>query len=306
MNKIIKGHENQEEIKRLRNKMKGSYFLLALGICTSLMFFLLLFILLSFEEVGSIIPYILISFVIVPAVSFSYSTYNYTKNINEYQKRVRIEYVEPLLEKVFNDLDFKPMSGVSRAYVDRCGIRMFATYGQNSENYISATYRNQKFVFADLKLTERRRNLFEGQVYQINIFTNNKAYHKIKVKSSLNLDTIYLGWNKETPMVKHSISEFEYLFDIYSSDIYELKELLSEDIKRAILKLNNYYSENIEFIIFDNKIHLLINSKVKSFFFEANGLSDYYRMKDITEKQLEDSVVQIRNIQRTLRCFTNE
>lgn len=250
--------EKLEQLRQKANKKHKLYLSLALTLISILL--LIIFIMMMTDknnptmfQTGFFLPITVIIVIVVVMI------YLANKNEKIYSKAVKETLIEQIVDKKFDELDFKVKSHISKETINRVGIfqKPSAIYG---EDHLKGKYQNVRFEVSDLRLDQSSgdstHTYFRGRWF---IFTFNKNFQEtIKIVNGPRLAINTKGLQKE----ETESTKFNKKYHFYASNKLFFYQFMTP---MMIDTLSNFYEKSkgkISFALIDNQFHIAMHDNI--------------------------------------------
>lgn len=231
--------------------------------------------------------FIIVFLIIIPAIIIGFINSKFKSIFKE-------KFVKGALESVFSNLTYDPKNGIDRNTIASTGM-IYMGNRFSSNDLISGTYKDVKFVQSDVKIqevethTDSKGNT-QTEVHNIligkwMIFDFNKSFKaNIQVKSKFfsysNLG-VKLGESRYKT-VKMEDEDFNKKFTIHAQDEHDAFYVLTPQFMEKIKSLNEGLKGKMMFCFINNKLHIALNNNKDSF--------EYGVLKKLDENVINDYV----------------
>ena len=188
----------------------------------------------------------------------------YRDFVKEYKRIVVLEIFKTMFQNIYFDLD----NGIPEATIAGTGM-MDTGDIYNSNDYISAQYKNVSFEFSDVEIEEEYRDsdgdthrvtVFKGQWYIFDFNKQFKADLQVCEKGFRNakLGNLF-GTNKFNKVQLEDI-EFNKEFNVFAQNNLDAFYVLNPSTMEKIKELNNKVNGKLLFCFINNKLHVGLHS----------------------------------------------
>ena len=214
------------------------------------------------------------------------------RDIKTFNKEFKNIFVLKLLQKFFDNLDYKSEEGFSEEYIENMG--MLDTGDRfNSNDYISGTYKNIKFEQSDIHIEKEHeeedkdgnkevvwKTIFMGRLI---VFDFNKKFRTNVQVSSHHFGAVTLPWEKKFSSVKMEDTEFNRLFITYTESEHDAFYILTPHFMEKIKDITKELNCDVMFGFADSRLYIAIDNDEDSF--------EYNVFKPINEQEIEEIIV---------------
>lgn len=198
------------------------------------------------------------------------------KPIKRYELGFKEVFVHSALKKIFNNVVYNPEEGLNKSVIGHTGMmNMGDKYSSN--DYVSAEYKGIKFTQADVHIEERRtkkdkdgktetyyETIFRGKWMVFDFNKNFKADVQVYTKWFSNATRNNTS-NGKFQKIELENAEFNKSFRTYAQSQHDAFYILTPHIMEKIQNLSNNISGNLLLCFIDNKLHVGIQNRKKSF-----------------------------------------
>ena len=211
---------------------------------------------------------------------------------SEYRRKFKNEFVLKSLQQQFTDLQYIPEKGIPyRTIADTKMMWMGDSY--NSEDYISARYKNIRFEQADVHIEDKSTDsdgnttyttIFKGRWMIFDFNKEFKANVQISQKGFGNSRVITLFGKKEERLKKVSMESetFNKKFNVYAQNEHDAFYIITPSLMERIERLANMNKGKLLFCFIDNKLHIGIYDNKDSF--EPGSVFKEINVEEILQK----------------------
>lgn len=198
------------------------------------------------------------------------ATYGKAKNFNLLYKNT---IVLSVFKKLFNNINYNPDFGISRDVIASTEmVDMGNEYESN--DYLSATYKNIKFETADVTITQvthdskgntHRSTYFKGQWYVFDFNKNFKSNIQVCEYSFMHNKTGGLFSSNRLRKIELEDMEFHKKFEVFAQNDLEAFYILTPSVIQRIKLLEEKINGALILCFVNNKLHLGVHN-YKDFF----------------------------------------
>lgn len=238
------------------------------------------------EFIFIVIPLILIPIIVFVVIN------------NKFKNIFKEEFVKNALKSVFDNLIYDPKRGIDEDTIANTGM-IYMGNSFSSNDYISGTYKNVKFVQSDVEIQEitthtdgkgnSYTNVDDILVGKWMIFDFNKSFKaNIQVKSKF-FGHSNLGIEFGESRYKNVLMEdddFNKKFTIHAQDEHDAFYVLTPQLMERIKNLNDGLKGKMMFCFIDNKLHVALNNNRDSFEYSVFKKLD----EDVINKYVSEEI----------------
>ena len=236
---------------------------------------IILYIILS---VVGIVLFLFLSILVFPFIIVLFVIGILMTNIisKKYKMMYKNTFVHGVLSKYFNNLVYKPNEGLSESVI--YNTKMMNTFDRyNSEDYISASYKDIKFIQSNVHI-EQMQVTTDGNGHTrtsyVTIFLGSWMIFEFNKEFKSKLQVVEKGFSgainnslfeKKYKRVEFEDIEFNKSFNVYATSEHEAFYILTPSFIEKIKKLNELVRGSIILCFIDNSLHFGLNSSKDTF-----------------------------------------
>lgn len=210
----------------------------------------------------------------------------WTSSSSELKKMLGQNITKPILEGIFQVIDYSPESGISVDLIRSSNlIHHWDTY--SGSDFLQGKYKGIDVLYSDIHLQEkieetdedgktqtRYETRFKGQWLICDFHKELAAYLQIRENRE---HRIFKGYKKSKSDIQTENPEFNEKFQILTSDGYTAFYVLTPHFMEHIISTDTFAKAQSFFCFRDDKVHIALNSGRDSF--ELKGI----RVNDLEE-----------------------
>lgn len=232
--------------------------------------------------------------VFISAPLFIISTLKFKKLSVQFKEK----FIEPEIKKLVDDAVYIPKEGLTKEFVYGSGI-LKREDRFSSEDYLSGTIKNRRFVSADVHLQDVRSNgktttvvtVFQGRFFEIEF--EKKFEHDVYIFPNL-LHRFSLGRGLELVDVESIV--FNKKFDVFSKDKQSAFYLLKPRFIEKLIEFHEIH-KRVFYGFKDHKVYIAIDTRKDAF--------DLKMFRSIDDKFFKELKVEIKLIEDLIDLITN-
>lgn len=187
---------------------------------------------------------------------------------NKFKQIYKQNVVLSCFNEIFSNVDYKTKDGLAKSVIENTGMMDVGDI-YDSNDYISAKYKEINFVCSDVKIKKSYSDGNGGRIYKVifkgqwfvfdfcksfrsNIQVCDKSFEGSKRGKFFDSEHYY--------KLDMEDADFNDIFDVYAINEFDAFYVLTPQTMEKIKELNSKLSGNLLFCFIDNRLHVGLNN----------------------------------------------